>query len=124
MYGYALADPIGRDDPLGQSPSAAARVGPAALVVCMKNARCRKVVEDAIRACKNVHCKFERHAPHHNFPGLGWCEHYSLTCWVKGGNRLFRDQWPLPGSCVWTRPSGPLPDQLPAVAPTVLQDPF
>jgi RHS repeat-associated protein len=123
-YAYALSDPIGRDDPLGQSPGAAARVGLAALAICMKNARCREAVEAAIRACKNVQCKFERHAAHHNFPGLGWCEHYSLTCWVKGGSRLFRSQWPLPGRCVSTRPQGPLPDRLPNVPPPLLQDPL
>jgi hypothetical protein len=83
----------------------------------MKIKKCKDAVERAIKFCKNVECKFERHNAHHPFPGLGYCEHYSITCWEKGVGPIFRGQWPLPGRCVANRPGGPLPDNLPPKPP-------
>ena len=122
-YAYAMNDPLSLQDPLGLAAEdvakkagrvhPAARIGIFAMAACRKIPRCRAAIERAGQFCKNLECKFERHTAHHNFPMLGWCEHYSLTCWEKGVGIVFRSQWPFPGRCVGKRPSGPLPDRLP-----------
>ena len=77
--------------------------------------RCKEAVEKAIEKCKNIECEFERHDAHHYLQLLGYCEHYSLTCYEKGAKGrppVFRGQWAFPARCVDQKPSGPLPDWL------------
>jgi RHS repeat-associated protein len=122
-YVYVMNDPVSLQDPLGLAAKdvakkarrihPAARVGALGALACRRIPSCRAAIERARQFCKNVECKFERHTAHHNFPGFGWCEHYSLTCWEKGVGIVFRAQWPFPGRCVGKRPDGPLPDRLP-----------
>lgn len=85
-------------------------VGAAALKYCRKIPACKKALEEAIKQCKRVRCSFARHPGHHYWPGLGWCEHYSLTCWIQGAKGqppIFRRQWPFPLRCVPNKPTGP-----------------
>jgi RHS repeat-associated protein len=103
-YLYADGDPIQKVDPTGESAGAAAGIAAGiglGIRACMRIPACKKAVLEAIKKCKDVRCKFERHTAHHYFPNFGWCEHYSLTCWIKGqkGPPLFRGQWPFPGRC-------------------------
>ena len=112
-FGYAEQNPMSNIDPEGLSVGLGARVGAAAMAVCMKVKRCKEYVERAIKECKEIECKFEKHNAHHEFPLLGWCEHYSLTCWKKGvKGDAFRSQWAFPGRCVSDKPDRPLPDWL------------
>jgi RHS repeat-associated protein len=119
-YSYAESDPVDKSDPSGLIVGPILRVGAAAMAICMKNARCRKAVQEAIEKCKNIECRFERHDAHHNFPGHGYCEHYSLRCYEKGAKGrppIFEAQWPFPGRCVGQKPGGPLPPWLPPSGP-------
>jgi hypothetical protein len=116
-YAYVESDPISKSDPSGLIIGPIIRGAAAAMAACMKVKRCKDAVEQAIKKCKNIECKFDRHPAHHYFRGMGYCEHYSLTCWEKGVGPIFRDQWPLPGRCVGGKPKGPLPNRLPSVEP-------
>jgi RHS repeat-associated protein len=110
-YAYAMLNPTTLTDPAGLNPGAAGAAAVGGIAYCMRIPACRAAVAAAIKACKDVRCKFERHKAHHYFPPPldGYCEHYSLTCWIKNGPRLFRAQWPFPGRCSKKRP----PDWLP-----------
>jgi RHS repeat-associated protein len=104
-YAYVNGNPLSNIDPTGELPvGAMARLLLPGIVFCMRLPACRKAVEDAIKACKNVECKLERHKRHHSFNSLGnrFCEHYSLRCYIKGAKGtppIFEAQWPLPGRC-------------------------
>jgi hypothetical protein len=110
-YAYVLNNPIINTDPMGLSVGGAARVGGAAILICMRIKACKKALNKIVDTCKEVECRFERHNAHHYFPGKGWCEHYSLRCYIKGkrNSTFFEGQWPFPGRCVSKKPSGPLP---------------
>lgn len=127
-YLYADADPILKIDPTGEAAAGigagiAAGIG-LGIRACMRIPACKKAVQEAIKNCKDVRCKFERHTAHHYFPKLGWCEHYSLTCWIKGqkGPPLFRAQWPFPGRCSGQR-FGPMGGAGNSAPPGVPEDP-
>lgn len=108
-FAYALNHPVKYSDETGLNPAGGAVVvgaGVVALRICMKMPACKKAVKEAIDACKDVRCELKREGPNHFFPGKGWCEHYRLTCWIKGrkggrkNNNLFEVQWPVPfGKC-------------------------
>jgi YD repeat-containing protein len=67
-----------------------------AYTACMRVKRCRDKVQEAVKTCKNVECKFERHAAHHYFEiperireprnikiSEWYCEHYQLLCFDR-----------------------------------------
>jgi uncharacterized protein RhaS with RHS repeats len=104
-YAYALNAPTIYTDPDGLNPYVAVRVlvavGAKAIDACRKNPRCRKAIEEIKDDCENLECKLTRERADHRkgFPGNQFCEHYRLTCWIKGKGRVFEHQWPLPGRC-------------------------
>ena len=103
VYLYANATPEAATDPTGESPWTFIRIviatGGAAIKICMTNPRCRKAIENLKDTCANLDCKLSRERADHQFPGRRWCEHYRLTCWIKGKGRIFEYQWPIPGRC-------------------------
>jgi len=71
--------------------------------ICMKMPACKKAVQEAIKNCKDVRCQVQRERADHLFKNpvggkSGWCVHLRITCWIKGGSRLFEVQWPV-GDC-------------------------
>lgn len=104
-YAYSLNAPTIYIDADGLNPYVAIRVlvavGAKAIDACRRNPRCRKGVEEIKDDCENLECKLTRERADHRkgFPGNQFCEHYRLTCWIKGKGQVFADQWPLPGRC-------------------------
>jgi RHS repeat-associated protein len=106
-YGYAIQNPLSHTDEFGLNAGVGAIVigiGITGMKACMKIAACKKAVEQAIKNCKNVECKFERHKRHHYFPGQGnmFCEHYEIICTIKGSKGtppVFKVSWPFTGKC-------------------------
>jgi hypothetical protein len=101
---YANASPFIYYDADGLSPSIVLRAGAAAIAWCRKSPRCWRQFEKWQKEfkdfCNDIQCELRRDNKPHPFPGLGNCEHYQLTCWVKG--RKSSDMhvyWPIPGTC-------------------------
>ncbi|WP_135607117.1 RHS repeat domain-containing protein, partial [Solemya velesiana gill symbiont] len=107
-YLYANANPQRFIDPQGSAAQLPIAIGGAAINICMRIPACKKATQDAVKAYKNVRCKFERHKAHHTWNGK-YCEHYHLVCYIKGSKQLFRKQWPFPGRCSPIKPSDWMP---------------
>jgi hypothetical protein len=103
-YGYADQNPVIKFDPHGLSAQLLITAGAGAIAVCMKVRSCKqnliKLTKEAKEACKNLQCKFKRAPANHKFPDLGYCQHYEISCWIKGKKGSgFHMQFPLPGTC-------------------------
>jgi hypothetical protein len=60
-------------------------------------------------------CKIEKHAAHHYFNGLGFCQHYQITCRVKGIRGMGGNYHvPIPGTCGPNKSAEPPPVQFPS----------
>jgi RHS repeat-associated protein len=99
VYGYAGGMPQQLVDPNGQNIIKGGGIlAEKAWQLCMRNPKCAAAMSKVKDYCPT--CKLERHAAHHYFPGLGFCQHYQLICSVKGvrgaGGTFY---WPIPGKC-------------------------
>jgi RHS repeat-associated protein len=113
LFVYAANNPVNLSDPTGQvgpiaiaipvigvvgAGEAALIAGGAALTICMLIPDCRKELEHFLKELCRVRCNIKPEPPHHKF---GWpfnrrlC-HIRITCWIRGGDKLFELQIPIP----------------------------
>jgi hypothetical protein len=57
-----------------------------------------------MRACSRVRCNIKWEGPDHYWPGLGWCYHLRITCYIRGQKGSTSEaQIPIPGLCYETK---------------------
>jgi hypothetical protein len=106
VYGYAGGRPQSSVDLDGLNPYTAIRIiiatGSAGIAACMKLPKCREAITKIKDLCPDLRCEVKKERADHNFGTRAkplWCEHYRVTCWIKGKVKVFDQQVSLPGRC-------------------------